>query len=500
MLRSTFMFNEWLTVDEDTGMTEVFRRVSKQEDVLGLSHMIKESTWRTATDSHLWLSIMVRPTQSSFTRAQRLSCAVTALFLTMITSAMFYGVDVEQPKLLSIGPVKISVYELWVSCISLIIVVPPSVTMVQIFRNVRPSGHAKSNITKDTNDNITEDTSTSDEMELNSPNNLNLISNDQSQDSGVYADGFTSDQASCTTHQEDKETDLHIPNDENYISNSPAYSDGWSPLTGRDIHVGTTSTYNTIGSSDDVNASTVIFDDSSNDVNISPTISDDSANGVKVSSTIIDDSHADMNLLGNTNDDSSNIGDRSDCENGSQTITHNNSDGMKVSKSTIDDGYDDMNVSNTIGDDSSHDAEVLSTIIGDSSEHGNLSQTIDDSLDDMHTSTTIIDDNSGDAKASTTCCICIKKNVAKDKKKKREKRYLPRCCLVVGWIVCFLGIITPAFFLILYSMDWGKEKSNAWLVSFVLSFVESVTVADPVKVRYIIYNMYILLYHNLYTE
>ena len=40
-----------------------------------------------------------------------------------------------------------------------------------------------------------------------------------------------------------------------------------------------------------------------------------------------------------------------------------------------------------------------------------------------------------------------------------------------------------AFFTILYSFEWGREKSTAWLTSFLLSFAESVILIQPVKVR-----------------
>ena len=45
-----------------------------------------------------------------------------------------------------------------------------------------------------------------------------------------------------------------------------------------------------------------------------------------------------------------------------------------------------------------------------------------------------------------------------------------------------MSIVVPAFFVILYSMQWGKDRSNAWLVSMILSFSQSLLVVDPVKV------------------
>lgn len=45
-----------------------------------------------------------------------------------------------------------------------------------------------------------------------------------------------------------------------------------------------------------------------------------------------------------------------------------------------------------------------------------------------------------------------------------------------------MSILVPAFFVILYSMQWGKERSNDWLVSMVFSFFQSLFVVDPIKV------------------
>jgi len=56
-------------------------------------------------------------------------------------------------------------------------------------------------------------------------------------------------------------------------------------------------------------------------------------------------------------------------------------------------------------------------------------------------------------------------------------------CLRCLASVCFFSVIAPAFFTILYSMEWGKTKANEWLTTFVLSFFQSVIVVQPIKVR-----------------
>lgn len=48
--------------------------------------------------------------------------------------------------------------------------------------------------------------------------------------------------------------------------------------------------------------------------------------------------------------------------------------------------------------------------------------------------------------------------------------------------VCFFSITSAGFFTILYSLEWGKEKANEWLTTFLLSFFQSVIVVQPIKV------------------
>ncbi len=43
-------------------------------------------------------------------------------------------------------------------------------------------------------------------------------------------------------------------------------------------------------------------------------------------------------------------------------------------------------------------------------------------------------------------------------------------------------MIVPAFFVILYSMQWGKDRSNAWLSTMAMSFFQSLLIMDPLKV------------------
>ncbi|XP_013393280.1 uncharacterized protein LOC106161002 [Lingula anatina] len=69
-----------------------------------------------------------------------------------------------------------------------------------------------------------------------------------------------------------------------------------------------------------------------------------------------------------------------------------------------------------------------------------------------------------------------------DKKKKKKGFTLPHWCMYFAWFLCFCSVSCSAFFVILYSLEWGKEKANEWLTTFVLSFFQSVVVVQPIKV------------------
>ena len=72
----------------------------------------------------------------------------------------------------------------------------------------------------------------------------------------------------------------------------------------------------------------------------------------------------------------------------------------------------------------------------------------------------------------------------KDGKRSCFKLQLPYWCVYIAWFLVALSITVSAFFTILYSFEWGREKSTAWLTAFLLSFVESIILIQPVKVSH----------------
>ena len=52
----------------------------------------------------------------------------------------------------------------------------------------------------------------------------------------------------------------------------------------------------------------------------------------------------------------------------------------------------------------------------------------------------------------------------------------------MAWLLIIGAIGASAFFIVLYSMSWGKQKSEEWLMSFIMSIIESFTFIDPLTV------------------
>ncbi|ELT87232.1 hypothetical protein CAPTEDRAFT_84236, partial [Capitella teleta] len=88
--KSYFLLDKWLAVEEGDGQVERIIPVATSHDLSAFKHLFNSSFRKKLTNDHMWVSIVSRPTRSSFTRVQRVSCCVSLLFLTMITNCMFF--------------------------------------------------------------------------------------------------------------------------------------------------------------------------------------------------------------------------------------------------------------------------------------------------------------------------------------------------------------------------------------------------------------------------
>ena len=65
----------------------------------------------------------------------------------------------------------------------------------------------------------------------------------------------------------------------------------------------------------------------------------------------------------------------------------------------------------------------------------------------------------------------------------KAKYPLPYWCAYVAWILAIACTVASMLFVILYSLQWGKEKADGWLSTLLLSMAQSVVLVQPIKVR-----------------
>lgn len=60
--------------------------------------------------------------------------------------------------------------------------------------------------------------------------------------------------------------------------------------------------------------------------------------------------------------------------------------------------------------------------------------------------------------------------------------FIPRFMIPVAWFLCVSGSLVSSTFTIFYSLMWGTEIANQWLISTVISFAHDVLVNQPIKI------------------
>ncbi|NXU90070.1 PK1L2 protein, partial [Xiphorhynchus elegans] len=73
-------------------------------------------------------------------------------------------------------------------------------------------------------------------------------------------------------------------------------------------------------------------------------------------------------------------------------------------------------------------------------------------------------------------------NFSGDDKKSVSSKGLPWWFVLVGWFLVAATSGVSGFFTMLYGLHYGKENSIKWLISMVISFLESIFITQPLKV------------------
>ncbi|VDK46441.1 unnamed protein product [Taenia asiatica] len=106
-------------------------------DRLRLYYVFSQKVKGDASDKHLWASVFTRPAHSNFTRVERVACCLLVLFLTMVSSCMFYKnegpavVDFE----FTIGPFALTPSVAYTGAVTCLITFVPVTLIIMLFRN-----------------------------------------------------------------------------------------------------------------------------------------------------------------------------------------------------------------------------------------------------------------------------------------------------------------------------------------------------------------------------
>ncbi len=548
IFRSVALCNEWFSFTRGIGQIDHKFPIASRDDVSAFSHMFNTSSKNQLTDSHLWISVAFRPQKSHFTRAQRLTCCFSALFMSMIASAMFYGTEaaVEQPQLVSLGPFRISLYELWVSVLSIVIVVPANVLIVTIFRKIRPpTDHVEGLSVTPKNSIMTlPPTSVLKQMrrdrQRKKMKEISIISR-KSTFIDVECDNELKEMFGSQVLEDLSEEDMEeieyileneyeahmelLESEKLFEGFDEEILDEINDMLGKesseiskkqDRTILDISNKNEVSFMTDKPITTIIGKSThnksnidENDINIFEELVDDISEDLNVS--LADEMYQIVTVELENQLRTSPVTDRAittKIVQSSMGNDHISKEDMKMFDKLDDDTIEEMYhmLGNELPNQSRDEQQFLSKQ-GSSIEGDMLQQYLDTQQKHSKQNNFGHNESKGNDRNSKDGTYCYSRQHAdvdvssadtlvsisrvsptkadvpnNEHKKKPAKGGLPRGCLVVGWILAVLAIISPAFFLILYSMDWGKEKSNAWLVSFVMSLLESLFVTDPIKV------------------
>lgn len=164
-VRYVFLCGGWLS--ERYGKCETWAvMVPLSNEDLNSETIFNDAGRKGLFDDHLWFSISTRPNYSRFTRVQRLWCLVALLFLSMISSAMWFNqepsketmteeeIEANSVQSIKLGPFSLNYKQIYVGFMSSVITFVPSIFIVTIFKNRKVKGERCYEYIEDDNKNI----------------------------------------------------------------------------------------------------------------------------------------------------------------------------------------------------------------------------------------------------------------------------------------------------------------------------------------------------------
>lgn len=140
-----FICERWFALDEDDGVITRELTPAGEKDLTSFSRLFSSKLYKDFTDAHLWFSVLLKPSRSTFTRAQRASCCLCLLCTAMVSSAMFFGQTAagDESGSLVLGPIEINLRSVMIGVQCSLVIIPVNVAIVTIFKSVKVKGAEK---------------------------------------------------------------------------------------------------------------------------------------------------------------------------------------------------------------------------------------------------------------------------------------------------------------------------------------------------------------------
>jgi hypothetical protein len=133
-----FICEKWLAVEKDDGVIDRILPVAGEAQKTEFNYLLQKQATKNLSDGHLWFSIFARPVQSAFTRVERITCCFVLLFISMLMNILYYGLGEDTSNGgITIGPFYLTPEQIGIGVIVNLIVFPPSLLIVELFRRSR---------------------------------------------------------------------------------------------------------------------------------------------------------------------------------------------------------------------------------------------------------------------------------------------------------------------------------------------------------------------------
>ena len=87
----------------------------------------------------------------------------------------------------------------------------------------------------------------------------------------------------------------------------------------------------------------------------------------------------------------------------------------------------------------------------------------------------------------------FQKHISSNPDRKTTASAISKWLVYIAWFLCFCTCAVSATFTIFYSLVWEKSKSEQWLSSMFISFIQDVTITEPAKIFLIAVFMAIII-------